>query len=574
MAHAKRSIMLLLLTLSGGASTALPRVPTADAISHAAAWKHLPAEVSLELNSALTDKQREQLGWTPLHLAAVAGSYDTVEVLLGAGAKVTLTDCDGQTPLHAAASSGEDTICQLLVSAGAEVDALDCFGFTPLRWSILNGHAPAVHYLLEAGADPCAELSGLTPLELACAAGHLGVAATLVGAGAHHDRGCSFAIELATEMGHHELAELIAAMSSMHEGEERPLKGAPRSTDQPTMRTVDAARLVGDAKLWTDAFASSTPLLVRGCGTDWVEAIRREGIDGLRARWGAQEVTVAWSPDHFYHRPVTYGERDGAATQEDASAARLGHRYALLEMPLEQMRFDTFLEQLQDSRHEYISVSQSAAASLDAFAGLETAEASASGLPPPLGRLVGPRCHRKNLWVCAPPKVSETHYDEDDSVLLQLSGTKRFTLVAPGPLHGLTAYPSLLPAQRLERRSEGVYEAERTVPDGSDGTRRALKHFALLNASAPDIVRFPLSRHARTITVDVHEGCALLLPAYWYHRVESHAAEGQLNIAVNVWFDAEAGGGVPARLHRLLRERLHVDHTRTPHPPARQSAKG
>merc|ERR1712086_524676 len=92
------------------------------------------------------------------------------------------------------------------------------------------------------------------------------------------------------------------------------------------------------------------------------------------------------------------------------------------------------------------------------------------------------------------------------------------------------------------------YQAETISDAGCDGARRALKHF-------------PLSRHARIITVDVHEGCALLLPAYWYHRVESHAAEGQLNIAVNVWFDAEAGGGVPGRLHRLLRERLRVDHT-------------
>ena len=30
--------------------------------------------------------------------------------------------------------------------------------------------------------------------------------------------------------------------------------------------------------------------------------------------------------------------------------------------------------------------------------------------------------------------------------LLQLSGTKRFKLIAPGPLHGLTAYPSVMRA--------------------------------------------------------------------------------------------------------------------------------
>ena len=575
-------LMVGVPTLTGGVSR-LPRVPAADTItSHAAAWGDLPSEVSAELQGALTHKQREQLGWTPLHLAAISGSEDTVKMLLGAGAKVALTDCNGQTPLHAAASSGEDTICGLLVHAGAEVDALDCFGFTPLRWSVLNGHALAVHLFLEAGADSSTELEGMSPLELACAAGHLGVAATLIGAGAHRDRGCSFAIELATEMGHHEVAELVTAVA-MNDGQILPSSSSPLSTDQPadppTVRVVDAADLERDASLWRDAFASSTPLLVRGCGADWVEAIGREGTHGLRARWGAQKVTVAYSPDPFYHRPVRYVNGDDGAAMPaaddgggglgkgrphygqdtGASAAQLGHQYALCEMPLEQMRFDAFIDRLQVAT-DFLSVSQSAAASLDAFAGLEPADESASGLPPPLGRLVGSKCHRKNLWVCLPPKVSETHYDEDDSVLLQLSGTKRFTLVAPAPLHGLTAYPSLLPARRLTRRSEGVYEAE-TVSDVHDGSRRALKHFALLNASAPDLARFPLSRHARTVTIDVHEGCALLLPAYWYHRVESHSTEGQLNIAVNAWFDAEAGVGIPARLHRLLRERLHVDHT-------------
>ena len=44
-----------------------------------------------------------------------------------------------------------------------------------------------------------------------------------------------------------------------------------------------------------------------------------------------------------------------------------------------------------------------------------------------------------------------------------------------------------------------------------------------------------------------------------YHHVESHAPPGQLNVAVNVWFDAEPSGATPANLHRILRNRLRVD---------------
>ena len=82
-----------------------------------------------------------------------------------------------------------------------------------------------------------------------------------------------------------------------------------------------------------------------------------------------------------------------------------------------------------------------------------------------------------------PPKVSVAHHDEDDSVLLQLSGTKRFTLVDPGPLHGLTAYPSRLRVRKMHRRAAGVYEyapmsaqgAGEHDAEGDDATTRHVR---------------------------------------------------------------------------------------------------
>ena len=140
-------------------------------------------------------------------------------------------------------------------------------------------------------------------------------------------------------------------------------------------------------------------------------------------------------------------------------------------------------------------------------------------------------------------------------MLVQLSGTKRFTLVAPGPLHGLPVYPSVLRALEMRRDGPGAYAAE-------GAAEREESHFALVDDPArPDLHRHPLGRYAAAVDVDVEEGCALLLPAYWYHRVESSAPPDRLNVAVNVWFDADVGGGAPARLHRMLRERLLVDCT-------------
>ena len=63
----------------------------------------------------------------------------------------------------------------------------------------------------------------------------------------------------------------------------------------------------------------------------------------------------------------------------------------------------------------------------------------------PLGGVV-----RQNLWVNRPPTLSRLHFDSEDSLLVQLVGTKRFTLVDPLPLHGLTTHPVILPVRVLQ----------------------------------------------------------------------------------------------------------------------------
>lgn len=191
-------------------------------------------------------------------------------------------------------------------------------------------------------------------------------------------------------------------------------------------------------------------------------------------------------------------------------------------------------------------------------------------LPPPLDALVG-EAKRQNLWACCPPKVSALHYDNDDSVLMQLAGTKRFTLVDPQPLHGLTTYPSVQRVVRLERLGPGRYAPEPSAAarerEGEGAAPVTAKHFPLVNVSRPDLARHPLFRFARVTTVEVPAGSALLLPAYWYHEVESFAEPGELNVAVNYWFEKEQragtalGGALPGSMHRILRAKLRRDCT-------------
>ena len=54
-------------------------------------------------------------------------------------------------------------------------------------------------------------------------------------------------------------------------------------------------------------------------------------------------------------------------------------------------------------------------------------------------------------------------------------------------------------------------------------------------------------RHAHPITVDVHAGQTLYLPALWYHsvlQIDEHMDGFSGTIAVNWWYDMEFNGSV------------------------------
>ena len=53
------------------------------------------------------------------------------------------------------------------------------------------------------------------------------------------------------------------------------------------------------------------------------------------------------------------------------------------------------------------------------------AEFGLPSLPPLLEQLVGPTLQARNFWAAMPPKTSVLHYDWQDSLLMQISGTKR-----------------------------------------------------------------------------------------------------------------------------------------------------
>ncbi|KAI9439715.1 ankyrin repeat-containing domain protein [Lactarius indigo] len=127
---------------------------------------------------------------TPLHVASLHGTIDTVRWLLDHGADANSRQDDHWTPLHLtawkgrldeaqrrrprsltlhmASEFGHRDVLRLLLERGADADARDNERSTPLHLASSNGRAEVVRVLLEHGANLDAEdVGGLTPFQIA-----------------------------------------------------------------------------------------------------------------------------------------------------------------------------------------------------------------------------------------------------------------------------------------------------------------------------------------------------------------------------------------------------------------------
>ena len=110
----------------------------------------------------------DQIGRSPLYMAAKHGRFEIVKFLLQSGADIHAKSKAGQSVLHMAAYSGNIDIFKSLHQNGAEINVKDKKGWISLHSAAYHGHFEVVKYLVQNGAWLNLEdKRGKTPLEWA-----------------------------------------------------------------------------------------------------------------------------------------------------------------------------------------------------------------------------------------------------------------------------------------------------------------------------------------------------------------------------------------------------------------------
>ena len=156
---------------------------------HLAAYQgHSEIVILLLANGSEIDIKSGMYGETPLMIAASCGRKEIVKILIEFGADITLvSEKDrNRNSLHLAAIKGQDEIVELMINNGINIDTLDDQNCSPLHLAAVFGNTSTANVLIMKGAE--VELQGLnrwTPLLFATYHKKIEVARMLLKQGAN-----------------------------------------------------------------------------------------------------------------------------------------------------------------------------------------------------------------------------------------------------------------------------------------------------------------------------------------------------------------------------------------------------
>nr|XP_057912012.1 ankyrin repeat domain-containing protein 66-like isoform X3 [Doryrhamphus excisus] len=107
------------------------------------------------------DPNQKDVDWgnkTPLHWAAAKGDVETARLLIDHGARPCLRTQLGWTPAHFAAEAGSLAVLRLLHSVHAPLHKDDASGDQPARIAQIYGHKECVVFLKRGGGQGVPEM--------------------------------------------------------------------------------------------------------------------------------------------------------------------------------------------------------------------------------------------------------------------------------------------------------------------------------------------------------------------------------------------------------------------------------
>lgn len=194
--------------------------------------------------------QRDERGYTPLHIAIERGAVDAAWLLIEGGADLDALAPDKVSPLSMAVVRGEAAIADKLLTAGAKPEGRTPDGEELLPWAIRHGRWVVVRRLMENGADPhLADQHDNPLLHIAIAAGKRAQVQQLIQLGADCgavDSEGESAIVLAIRRGWKDLVPALAKAGA-----------DPNRPDRESVTPLTRAYRAGDMELFE---------MLRACG--------------------------------------------------------------------------------------------------------------------------------------------------------------------------------------------------------------------------------------------------------------------------------------------------------------------
>lgn len=146
------------------------------------------AAVALFIEAQISTEIRDNLGWTPLMMAAFHGRDEIIGLLIQHKADVNALDLDGNSALHWAAFGGHAACAKQLIQNHARIDARNNFGWTPLLQATARNHLDVVALLIDSGTNlDAAANNGYTALHKAAASGYTEIVRLLLDQGADNN---------------------------------------------------------------------------------------------------------------------------------------------------------------------------------------------------------------------------------------------------------------------------------------------------------------------------------------------------------------------------------------------------